>query len=96
MCTLANREDPDEMPHTEAFYQGQHCLQFNDKMDLQKRKKMRNYYQCPLNIIRFSKKEKITICNRHFCYKMSLVARKTVFGGLRTTKAQTSLLICAV
>ena len=26
MCTLANSEDPDEMPHYAAFYQGLHCL----------------------------------------------------------------------
>ena len=25
-CTLANSEDPDEMPHDAAFYQGLHCL----------------------------------------------------------------------
>ena len=30
------------------------------------------------------------------CHKMGLVARKPVFGGLRTTKAQTSLRIRAV
>ena len=24
--TFANSEDPDEMPHTAAFYQGLHCL----------------------------------------------------------------------
>ena len=27
MCTLANSEDPDEMPHYAAFHQGLHCLQ---------------------------------------------------------------------
>ena len=26
MCTLANKEDPDEMPHDAAFQQGLHCL----------------------------------------------------------------------
>ena len=26
MCTLANREDPDEMQHNAAFHQGLHCL----------------------------------------------------------------------
>ena len=25
--TLANTEDPDEMPHNAAFHQGLHCLQ---------------------------------------------------------------------
>ena len=27
MCTLANSEDPDEMPRKAAFLQGLHCLQ---------------------------------------------------------------------
>ena len=27
MGTLANNEDPDEMQHNAAFYQGLHCLQ---------------------------------------------------------------------
>ena len=27
MCTLANSEDPDEMPLKAAFHQGPHCLQ---------------------------------------------------------------------
>ena len=26
MCSLANSEDPDEMPQDTAFYQGLHCL----------------------------------------------------------------------
>ena len=26
MCTLANSEDPDEMPQDAAFHQGLHCL----------------------------------------------------------------------
>ena len=26
MDTLANSEDPDEMPHNRAFHQGLHCL----------------------------------------------------------------------
>ena len=26
MCTLANREDPDGMPHNVAVNQGLHCL----------------------------------------------------------------------
>ena len=26
MGTLANSEDPDEMPHNAAFHQGLHCL----------------------------------------------------------------------
>ena len=26
MVTLANSEDPDEMPHKAAFHQGLHCL----------------------------------------------------------------------
>ena len=26
ICTLANSEDPDEMPHNAAFHQGLHCL----------------------------------------------------------------------
>ena len=26
MSTLANSEDPDEMPHDAAFHQGQYCL----------------------------------------------------------------------
>ena len=26
MGTLANTEDPDEMPHNAAFHQGLHCL----------------------------------------------------------------------
>ena len=26
MGTLANSEDPDEMPHNVAFHQGLHCL----------------------------------------------------------------------
>ena len=26
MCTLANSEDPDEMPLNVAFHQGLHCL----------------------------------------------------------------------
>ena len=26
MCTLANSEDSDEMPHSAAFHQGLHCL----------------------------------------------------------------------
>ena len=26
MCTLANSEDPDEMPHNVAFHQGLHYL----------------------------------------------------------------------
>ena len=26
MCTLANSEGPDEMPHDVAFHQGLHCL----------------------------------------------------------------------
>ena len=26
MCTVANFEDPDEMPHKAAFHQGLHCL----------------------------------------------------------------------
>ena len=29
--TLANSEDPDEMPHKVAFYQGLHCLLFKIK-----------------------------------------------------------------
>ena len=33
-------------------------------------------------------------CNKY--YYMGPVARKTVFGGLQTTKVQTSLRICAV
>ena len=27
LVTLANSEDPDEMPHNVAFHQGLHCLQ---------------------------------------------------------------------
>ena len=27
MGTIANSEDPDEMPHNAAFHQGLHCLQ---------------------------------------------------------------------
>ena len=38
MSTLANSEDPDEMPHHAAFHQGLHCLLFNDKIDLQRKK----------------------------------------------------------
>ena len=26
MSTMANSEDPDEMPHKAAFHQGLHCL----------------------------------------------------------------------
>ena len=26
MGTMANNEDPDEMPHSAAFHQGLHCL----------------------------------------------------------------------
>ena len=38
MSTLANSEDPDEMPHNAAFHQGLHCLL--DKNDL----KRKTYY----------------------------------------------------
>ena len=36
MCTLANSEDADEMPHYAAFHQCLHCLQ--DKNGLQGKK----------------------------------------------------------
>ena len=39
MGTLANSEDPDEMPHKEAFHQGLHFLLFfKDKNNLQGQK----------------------------------------------------------
>ena len=31
MLSLANSEDPDEMPHKEAFHQGLHCLQCQNR-----------------------------------------------------------------
>ena len=30
MGTLANRDEPDEMPHSAAFHQGYHCLGQNN------------------------------------------------------------------
>ena len=36
MGTLVNSEDPDEMPHHVAFYQGLQCL-LDDKIDLQRK-----------------------------------------------------------
>ena len=36
MGTLANSEDPDEMPHNAAFHQSLHCMQY--KIDLQRKK----------------------------------------------------------
>ena len=38
MHTLANSEDPDEMPHFVAFHQGLHCLLTKDKINLQGQK----------------------------------------------------------
>ena len=37
MGTLANSEDPDEMPHDAAFHQALHCL-LKKKIDLQGKK----------------------------------------------------------
>ena len=31
--TFANSEDPDEMPHTAAFHQGLHCMQYSKQTE---------------------------------------------------------------
>ena len=43
MGTLANSEDPDEMPQNAAFHQGLHCLLMQIDLQRKKYKKFGNY-----------------------------------------------------
>ena len=38
MGTLANSEDPDEMPHNAAFHQGLHCLLTQNQSSVSEKK----------------------------------------------------------